>query len=146
MSSENLNAEFLQRLNGIEQTLTQRLEQIEEQLNFGKETFQFFADGLKANRDRYLKAFETSNNHLNDWYTKIRNDKALRFPHRKILEFLLSQYDFQERIFKEVHFSKLVREASVGKNMAKTYLSFLEQTGYVEKRDDGYRVFFKIHE
>jgi len=75
---------------------------------------------------------------------KIRNDKDLRFPHRKILEFLLGQYDFEKKEWREVNFSRIVREARIGKNKAKSYLTLLETKGYVEKREDGYKKWWRV--
>jgi len=74
----------------------------------------------------------------------LRHDKDLRYPHLKILDFLDGEFDSTKNEFKEVHFSKLVKESRVGKNMAKSYLSLLEQKGYIQKRSDGYRIFFKL--
>ena len=46
--------------------------------------------------------------------------------------------------FTEIHFSRLVREARIGENMAKSYLDLLLRKGYIEIRDDGYRKFYRI--
>ncbi len=69
----------------------------------------------------------------------------LQYPHRKILDFLTGEYDPANKRFKESHFSRLVKEARLGKNMAKEYLGLLERKGYIERRTDGYRKYFKIH-
>lgn len=76
--------------------------------------------------------------------SKIRKDKSLRFPHRKILEYLSEQYDYQSNEFHEVHFSKIVQKCRLGKNMAKAYLDFLVKKGYLGKRGDGYRVWYCV--
>ena len=132
----------------IEQTLSQNLRDIQNKLDIGRETFLFVNEGLKAYEQRKLKDCQLSPNNsmLNKLYDKIRNDKDLRFPHRKILEFLLGQYDFEKNQFREVHFSRLVIEARVGKNMAGSYLSLLEQKGYIEVRNDGYRKWCRVKE
>lgn len=144
----DLHAEILQRVTRMEHTLDEGLREVRQKLTSGEETFQFFKDGLSAHKDRALKDTELSNAQtaINKWAEKIRRDKELRFPHRKILDALLQQYDFEKHNFNEIQFSKLVKEAHVGKNAAKAYLALLEQKGYVEKRDDGYRIFFKIRE
>lgn len=144
----SLSTEILSRLSKIEETLATGLRNVDEKLNTSRDSFQFFSDGLKAYKDRTLKELQisTTKSVLNNWAEKIRHDKDLRFPHRKILDCLLGRYDFESGEFKEVHFSRLVNEAHVGKNAAKGYLAVLEQKGYVRKRDDGYRVFFKIRE
>ena len=69
-----------------------------------------------------------------------RKDPTLRYPNRKILDFLIEQYDYQEGKFREVHFSRIVKECRLGKNKAGEYFEFLVERGYVKRRDDGYRV------
>ena len=75
---------------------------------------------------------------------RISVDPDLRFPHRKLLDFLVGEYDYNKDQFEEVNFSRLVKECKVGKNKAQGYLSVLEQKGFVVRRDDGYRIFFRI--
>lgn len=146
IKAKDLNNEILQRVIGIEQTLAQGLKQLEEKIDLGQEVFQFFNDGLKACRERSLKKLNISINGIStmELSAKIKNDKELTFPHRKILDFLLGQLDFQTSQFKEVYYSKLVKECRIGTNMANAYLSLLEKKGYIEVRYDGYRKFFKI--
>jgi len=141
-----LNNEILQRVIGIENSLTQGLKQIEEKINLGQQGFQFFNDGLQAYKKRCLKNLQISITGVStmELSAMIRSDKELKFPHRKILDFLLGQFDFNTSKFKEVHYSKLVRECHIGTNLANTYFSLLEKKGYIEVRDDGYRKFFKI--
>lgn len=146
IKTKDLNNEILQRVVGIENSLTQGLKQIEEKINLGQEGFQFFNDGLQAYKERNLKNLQISITGVStmELSAKIRADKELKFPHRKILDFLLGQFDFKTSKFGEVHYSKLVRECHIGTNMANKYLSLLEKKGYIEIRDDGYRKFFKI--
>lgn len=144
VSRSALPFEVLQRIGQLENALSQRLHHIEERLTVSAEVFLLFSDGLKAHRDRYLKEAQLSRSEPQQWLGKVQADKELRFPHRKILEFLLSQYDYERRQFREAHFSKLVGEARVGKNMAQTYLALLIQKGYVEERSDGYRKFYRM--
>ena len=146
IQDKDLNNEILQRVIGIENTLAEGLKQIEEKINLGQEGFQFINDGLKAYKERNLKKLQIS---ISDASTmelsaKIRADKELKFPHRKILDFLLGQFDFNTSKFKEIHYSKLIRECHIGTNFASTYFSLLEKKGYIQVRDDGYRKFFKI--
>lgn len=144
----DISNEILSRLSRIEQRLLDGLRNVDEKLDSGKDSFQFFSDGLKAYKDRTLREVGPSGTQLvlNQWAAKIRKDKELRFPHRKILDVLLQHYDFEKQHFKELYFSKLVKEAHVGKHAAKGYLILLEQRGYVQKSDDGYRIFFKVRE
>ena len=138
--------EILERVSSLKRTIDERLGRIEAALEAGIEPARIFSDGLKAYRERTLREELggrriTAEDRLRH---RVRQDSNLSFPHRKILDCLMEKYDLSLEQFQEVHFSKLVREARVGKNRAKAYLSLLEQKGYVEKRDDGYRIFFRL--
>jgi len=137
------DTEILQKLSRIEETLAHGLSRVEQQLGNGKEAFQFFKDGLQAYRNRSLSQSATATLH-GKWLAKISQDKELRFPHRKILEVLLNQYDFEKGQHLELHFSKLVRLARLGKNKAQSYLTLLIQKRYIAVRNDGYRLFYKM--
>lgn len=143
---QNINFKILQKIMNLEQTLSQKFRVIEDKLNQGQETFFIINEGLKAYGERKLKDLQLSSttSTLNKLYENIRNDKELRFSHRKILEFLLGQYDFEKKQFKEINFNRLVDGARVGKNMAGSYLRLLEGKGYVEKRATGYRTFYRL--
>lgn len=136
----------MQRVIRLEHALVEGFRHVEEKLSPGQETFQLFSDGLRAYKDRLLKEAHVSDSYitLRQLTERIRTDKELRFPHKKILDFLLGEFDPLKSEFREVHFLKLAREARIGKNMASGYLSLLEEKGYVSKRHDGYRKFFKI--
>ena len=125
INTQAFQGKILERITNIEHAVSTRLGSIEETLEIAKDTFQIWHDGLRV-------------------HNKIRNDKELGYPHRKILDYLLSQYDFDTNNFKEIHFSKLVKESHIGKNMATSYLTLLVQKGYIRKRGDGYRLFYKI--
>jgi len=47
-------------------------------------------------------------------------------------------------IFREAHFSKIVKECRLGKNKAREYLDFLVERGYINRRPDGYRVWYGV--
>lgn len=81
---------------------------------------------------------------LSQWSARIRADTEIRFPHRKILDLFLCEYDSASDRCPEIHFSKLVRAARIGKNKAKGYLDVLEAKGYIQTRTDGYRVFYTL--
>lgn len=57
---------------------------------------------------------------------RLSRDVALRFPHRKIVETLLGQYDPSTGEFGALVFSRLVRDARASKSRAKSYLSELQ--------------------
>ena len=75
---------------------------------------------------------------------QLSRDVALRFPHRKIVEALLRQYDPSTGGFRALPFSRLVREARVSKSRAKSYLSALQHREYIERWRDGYRTWLRI--
>lgn len=81
---------------------------------------------------------------LSQWSARIRADTELRFPHRKIMDCFLGEYDPASDRCPEIHFSKIVKLARLGKNKAKGYLALLETKGYIETRTDGYRVFYTL--
>lgn len=135
-------AQILLRLDRLEESLVGTLRDIQQRLSSGQEVIQVFSDGLQAYKKRCIGEVHSGSHPR--IIERIRQDRQLRFPHRKIVETLLSQYDFKEQGFTELHFSRLVREARVGKNRAKGYLSLLTEKGYVQRRDDGYRKFFKL--
>jgi len=146
IASSHVNEKIFLKINKIEETLNQRFNQIEERLSLGQDTFLLIRDGLQAYKDRWAQDFQgaATNLSMHKLYEKIRNDKDLRFPHRKILDCLLGQFDFSTKDFKELNFSRLVKEARVGKNMAGSYLRLLEEKGYISVRDDGYRKWVRV--
>lgn len=146
IKTKDLNNEILQRVIRIENDLEQGLKNIEEKLNKGEESFLFFNDSLKAYKERIYKesSILKENMLIQELNEKFRKDKELRFPHRKILEFLLEQYDFIKCSFKEVQYSRLIKKCHIGTNKAKSYFDLLEQKEYIKIRKDGYRIFFRL--
>lgn len=142
----NAESEILQRVAVIERSIREGLQRIEQQLSRGSETFAFYSEALGQYRNRILKeqGEEFQRGIIDRLREKFCLDKELRYPHRKILDFLLSRYDFQTGHFQEVIFSELVDGARVGKGTAKQYLTLLGAKGYIVKRSDGYRIYFKI--
>ena len=114
-----------------------------EVLNFQNRLALHGLEGYKARlmqdeRCKDLSGFRES------LFERVRNDRELRHPHTKILNHLAGQYDFNRNLFAEVHFSRIVKECRIGKNMAKEYLDLLVGKGLVESRTDGYRVYYKV--
>jgi len=140
------NPEALDIILRYQADLSDSIRRIEEKLSHSEDVFRFFSNGLKSYKDKGLQESKESALKLliNSTAERARNDKKLRYPHHKILDCLLNHHDYFNNEFKEVHFSKLVKESRIGKNMAKDYLSLLERKGYIEKRNDGYRVHFRI--
>lgn len=143
------DSEILERVRRMERAFVEGLRRVEENLRLSQESFRFIDDGLKAYRERILdeigaSARGSSMAAIAALAEQIRLDRELRFPHRKLLDILLSAFDFRRNEFGEIHFSKLVRDARVGKNMAKEYLTLLESKGYLQYRSDGYRTLYKL--
>jgi len=127
------------KINVIENILTETNEMLKEQ-HF------ITCNGINWLKSKIFKEYniDEASRIKNQVLTKINADTELRYPHRKILAFLLNQFDFQNCKFKEVHFSKIVKECRLGKNKSKGYLEFLVGKGYLKQRSDGYRVWFMI--
>lgn len=125
--------------------IVQRLDRFEALLNRNSEVISLIHDALRLYRQRHiddqLKLRSAPQRLLQTFAT----DPDISYPQRKILEFLLRQFDHAHQRFQEVHSSKLVREARLGRGRAKEYLSTLEHKGYIQKRSDGYRVFYRIN-
>ncbi|MBI4454747.1 MAG: helix-turn-helix transcriptional regulator [Acidobacteria bacterium] len=148
MTSVNGDSAILQKIDKMEQAVAQGLKQLDEKLALGLGAFRLIDDGLAAYRTRLLKSSGVSRQSqlVARIAERVHSDRELGFPHRKILDILLGHYDFSNENFTELNFSRLVREAHVGKNAAKGYLRILEEKGLVESRTDGYRKFFRIRE
>lgn len=104
--------------------------------------------GIEGFKDMILKNFQkqSKENTINRLHAIFMHDKDLTHPHKKVLSFLLDKYDYEKNIFGKVFFSKIVKHCRLGKNKAKEYLVFLIEKGYVQKHDDGYRVWYFISE
>ena len=143
MTTEYISGDMADRLASIDNRLTQGLELLQSLVS-ASAGLHLVNDALNAYKDQCFKEADAQKTIQDTWIRKISADNELTFPHRKILEFLLNQYDYQTQQFKEVHYSKLVRDARLGKNKAKAYLDFLTAKNYIEKRNDGYRVLYKL--
>ena len=123
--------------------MTENLRLIDGRLAAAEPVLRLFNDGLEAYRARLLHENRLGRIRQ-EVLAKISTDTDLRFPHRKILDCLLGEYDYARDDFREVHFSRLVQKCRIGKNKAQGYLTVLEQKSLVVRRDDGYRMFFRI--
>lgn len=141
-------SEMLARVDELQQALVEGFARIEARLSNGTEFVLLLSEVLDAQKQKILRSqtLELQRSVADKWHARIRSDSILRSPHRKILECLLVEYDFERQMFQEVNFSRLVEKARIGKSMANRYLEFLEGRGYVEKRTDGYRVYFRLAE
>ena len=142
----SFEGELIERIGRIETAFTKRLARIEDQLSAGETLFGVFSDGMWLHKERLLRelGFSAARRAFDEFQSRIRADKTLRFPHRKILDVLMDQYDHAGGRFKWINFSRLVQDSRVGKNAAKSYLSTLERNGWIDVRSDGYRKWFRM--
>lgn len=129
-------------LQEIQKQIASRLDRIEQKLDQGKDTHSFFSIALHAYRQHHSDIATIPQKLL----ALFSSDLDLKFPHRKLLEHLLQHYDFETAAFQELSYSKLAAAARVGKQAAREHLSLLQEKGYVERRDDGYRIWFRINQ
>ncbi len=122
------------------------LRDIKSCIGKGEEVTAFFTDALNHYRDKLLGEARAANVVLNHWRARVMNDMELRPGHRRVMEFLLGLYDPVSSDFREIHFSELVKKARVSKRSAKEYMALLVAKGYVAKRSDGYRHYFRVAE
>lgn len=134
------------KISKIEIMITKANETINKLLDIENEQSYFLNNGLNGIKNRLLTDSKIRPNSQNkgQFQPKFRNDKSLRYPHQKILEYLSNQYDYRQDKFLKVHFSKLVKECKIGKNKANEYLDLLVDKGYVKRQSDGYRVWYWV--
>ncbi len=132
----------------MEELLTEHLRRLENRLKGGEDAFLLIRDGLQSYKERCLKEIVNTGGDatIQKWREKARIDGDLKWPHRKILDFMIGQYDYQKKQFKEKAFNEIVSGSKIGKNMAKEYLDFLSQKGYLQKRETDYRHFYYIRD
>lgn len=102
--------------------------------------------GILGFKEMVLDKFEkqSKENKINRLYSIFMHDKDLTHPHKKILSYLLEQFNLGKNCFDSINFSKIVRNCKLGKNKAKEYLDLLTKKGFIEKQNDGYRVWYCI--
>ena len=69
----------------------------------------FTADYIKCNRINEVLNPQTL------LFNIIKDNPSLRFPHRKILEYLTQQYDLDSKNFKEANYNKIVKSAELAR-------------------------------
>jgi len=144
---QEVTEDILERIKGLEAAISGQLEPFkqhkQELLDYGC----LLKYGLQGYRDRILQS-QKENRAFNPqaWtYEVMQKHPELRFPHRKILDFLSKLYHYEKKEFMEVNMSTLVRGCRLGKNRVKDYLKLLENKGLVRQRSDGYRVWYKVN-
>ena len=132
----------IKRIETIDDQIKELKQQVDEQNKFSD----VIKYGLEGYKYKIIKTYAENAivNPQNKINEKIKKDPDIRYPHRKILEFLSQKYDHEKSTFKEANFSTIVNECKIGKNKAGEYLKLLEEKGYIKKRDDGYRVWYKM--
>ena len=136
--------QILEHIEATEQRVLARLRLIEGRLCDAPDVLGFFGEALRRERERHQGASRDARLALLRLLSDARHDPALGYPHVKIVEALSRQQDERTGAPAELAFSRLVREARVSKGRAGRYLAVLEAGGYVSKREDGYRVWFKL--
>lgn len=131
----------------VETKVTNNLENIIKLLEVKNELDFVIKYGIEGFRKKVIESYNTKNIfNPHEWLFKItQKEPLLRFPHRKILEYLSSQYDYEQKRFKEVNYNKIVKECRIGKNKAKEYLKLLSDKGFIKERFDGYRVWYRVN-
>lgn len=148
IQKDDIKKDIIKRVEKMEEVLTGRFNQLEDKLETGEDTFLLIRDGLKGYKERCLKDIVDTGgtSTIHKWREKARTDESLKWPHKKILDFMIGQYDYQKKQFKEKAFNEIVAGAKIGKNMAKEYLHVLQQKGYVDHKDTGYRHLYQIRD
>lgn len=143
---QQLTQDTTLRLKRIEDAILVLSDQFAKHLEDKKEQEYLLNYGLVGFREKIVQSFKEQKayNPLNLLLQVIRKNPDLRFPHRKILEYLAQQYDYREKQYHEVNHSTIVRECKLGKNLAKKYFNDLEAKGLIARREDGYRVWYRI--
>jgi len=133
----------MERLSAVEQSVLSRLERIHVELSRASNAFSFLEDALQTYRERHLSRHTRL---LASLFTRTMADSDLRWPHRKILDVLLAHFDYATGQFRQIHFSRLVKEARVGKQPAQGYLQLLATKGYIRCRAERNRKLYRINE
>ena len=128
------------------QYVMEEIKPIKKQLEMNSEYDFIIKYGLEGFREKIIKSNKENLTFNPQTYIMqlIQKEPLLRFPHRKILEFLARQYDYEKKAFKEANFSTIVKECKIGKNKAGEYLKLLGEKNLIRRRDDGYRVWYRL--
>ena len=132
-----------QRLDRIEQSMSHQLRDIHDKIENATRIAQLIEHFLDFNQRQEALPIHERSSHLQ---TAAASNRSLRWPHRKILDFLLNQVDPQTCSYKPVQTSTLIRAARIGKQAAANYLADLIESGFIVRWSDGYRVFYRINE
>ena len=128
----------------LEHALSDQLEPIRKDAEQRSEMDFVVRHGIEGFRRKIETAYEQQAAfNPQAWVAQIvQKDPSLRFPHRKILEFLARQYDYQEKRFKVVNYSRIVKECRLGRRRAKGYLQELGTKQVISRSTDGCRIFY----
>jgi len=137
---------ILSEINTIKESLAKESEILSNMKNSTEEQQFLIHHGIKGFKDMVLEKFEkqSKENKISRLYSIFMHDKDLTHPHKKILSYLLEQFSLDKNCFQSIHFSKIVKDCRLGKNKSKEYLDLLTRKGFLEKQNDGYRVWYCI--
>ena len=144
----NMLKTIIQELNTIKSAYKTQEILISELSDNNRQHQYLLNHGIEGFKEMVVEKFkkQSKENKINRLYSYFMHDKDLSHPHKKILCYLLDQYDYNKNSFSDIHFSKLVKDCKIGKNKAKEYLDLLADKGFVERTEDGYRVWYCISE
>lgn len=128
----------------IESINREGFRQLAQALEQDREAVRLISDGLRAHRERHFENTPIpalSNDLLRLFWT----DKSIKWPHRRILDFLAQQWCFTKHEFKEVHQNEIVKQANISRSMIKQHLTHLLDRGLIERREGHGRIFYRIN-
>lgn len=131
----------------IESTLNEEVEYRKNHIESQNRLKTLLDYGLKGFQEKAIETYKETGKPLtaqDKLLKRIKNDDSLTCPQKKILNYMSQMYDFRINEFKEVYQSQIIKACKLGKNMAKRYFFQLIDKGYIKRRDDGYRIWYKI--
>ncbi len=130
--------------------IEQKLDRIEAKLASLEESLAIFKYGAQEIKKKHMEEYKAQGKlHKIDFQHKlfalIRQDANLSEPLRKVMEFMISQFDDSKHNFKDLTFSQIRKEAPVSGGKLSGYLNELVERGLLIKRDDGYHSYYKTN-
>ncbi len=136
------NHEIRTAVDEIKSYVHQQIDRLDQRLSVGTDALTFLDTALSNYRNAHLNLSSKPHRLLATYAA----DPTLRFPQRKILECLLSKFDYHRSRFLEIKLTQIVKEAHVSKGAINAYLAPLISRQLIVKRTDGYRVWLRIND
>ncbi len=130
--------------------LEERNQKTEEKLLEMEESLEIFKYGTKAIKDKHIEEYRKKGKLEEiDFQHKlillIRQDKGLTEPHKRLMEFMINQFDDLSHKFKEVPYKDIKRGAPVSESRLSKYLKDLVEKGFLIRKGEGHHVFYKTN-